>query len=201
MRGDSMDHEYTVQALSPAQVRAIYAKRMPEDFPPDEIKSLAIIERSMAQGHYMCYGCFDGDAMLAYLFFVVHGRNALIDYLAVDRGLRGRGIGSQFLQALIAGPLRALDAVMLETEDPAFARNAAELDTRNRRLQFYLRNGLTDTRVRATVSHVPYVVLSLPVGKSLTAEAVHTAYTELYRAMLPNRLYRAMIVTHPLPKG
>lgn len=192
-----MDIVYTVQVLSLAQVRDLYARRMPEDFPPDEIKPLAVIERAMSEGRYTCYGYFEGDAIPAYAFFVVHKNIALLDYYAVARELRSRGIGSRFMQALIAGPLQALDMTLLESEDPACARDAVDLATRSRRLQFYMKNGLTDTGVRATVFHVPYVVLSLPIGAPPTPEAAHSAYIALYRFALPERVFKAMVIMEP----
>ena len=45
----------------------------------------------MARGEYVCYGAMDGEAILAYAFFVVVGRRALFDYFAVAEELRDRG--------------------------------------------------------------------------------------------------------------
>ena len=41
---------FSVVTLSLSQVRAVYRERMKDDFPPDEIKPLAMIERAMGRG-------------------------------------------------------------------------------------------------------------------------------------------------------
>lgn len=199
MSGAGQDRGFTLRPLGLAEIRALYRSRMTADFPPDELKPLSAIEGAMARGEYACFGAMDGDGdgTLAYAFFVTLGRRALFDYFAVARKLRGRGIGSRFLQALIAGPLRDMDCVLLEVDDPDFAPDAAERDTRRRRLAFYLRNGLADTGVRATVWHVAYRVLALPVGRIPTPIEAREIYGALYRAIMPPRVYAAMVELPP----
>ena len=185
--------DFRVETLTLDQIRAIYAQRMPRDFPPDEIKRLAYIERALSRGEYICYGALDGDAILAYAFFVRKAGRALFDYYAVREDLRDQGIGSRFIQALIEGPLQGLECVLLEVEDPACASDAAERTTRERRLDFYLRNGLWDTGVSAAAFHVPYKLLVLPVGERPSRALVREIYAEMYRLVLPDALFREMI--------
>ena len=72
------------------------------------------------------------------------------------------------MRGLIAGPFLAdADAVLLEVDEPDAAVTPEELDTRNRRLAFYLRNGLHDSGVRADVYGVTYRLLTLPAGREL----------------------------------
>ena len=186
-------NEFHLETLSLPQVRALYRDRLQEDFPPDEVKPLDAIERAFARGGYRCFGATDGAEILAYAFFVVHGRTALFDYLAVRKDLRDSGVGSRFLQALMAGPLRDWDCVLLEVDDPDAAPDQAERDHRDRRLRFYLRNGLTDTGVQANVWRVDYRILSLPVGTPRTAEEMRAIYAALYRAIMPPALCERMV--------
>ena len=151
-----------------------------------------------ARGEYICYGAFDGGAILAYAFFVLMGRKALFDYFAVDEALRDRGIGSRFLRALIGGPLSGMDCVLLEVDDPGAAPTSEERQVRERRLAFYLNNGLEDTHARATVYGVDYVILSLPVGPAPDSEQARRVYADLYRAILPPRFYDRWVVVRGL---
>ena len=91
--------------------------------------------------------------------------------IGIRREIRDEGVGSRFLQALISGPLRNMDCVLLEVDDPACADTPEEADIRNRRLSFYLRNGLRDTDVKATVYGVQFKILTLPVGHESSASA------------------------------
>ena len=187
---------FDVCALSLPQIRDLYAHRLVEDFPPDELKKLEIIERSLARGEYACYGATAGEEILAYAFFVRldrEGGSALLDYYAARSDLRGRGVGSAFLRALVAGPLRGLSCALLEVEDPDLAHDPGERALRDRRLRFYQRNGVADTSVRSVVFDVGYRVLALPVGPVPPRGEAGRLYGALYRAVLPRRLYESKV--------
>ena len=191
-------HDFQIRSLSLTEVRALYHKRLAVDFPPDELKPLSAIERALSRDAYLCYGAVKGNDILAYAFFVKAFDNqvpcALFDYLAVQESLRDTGIGSRFLQGLIAGPLRGFGVVLLEVDDPAYAKSPNDLDTRNRRLDFYLRNGLRDTQVTATVYRVEYRILALPVAAVPGKEDTRRIYSQLYRVIFPPSVFEAMFL-------
>ena len=191
---------FTVETLSLPQIRALYRERVTRDFPQDEIKPLAMIEKALARGEYVCYGAVSEEDILAYAYFVKLKQNekpyALFDYYAVRQDIRGQGVGSQFIQALIAGPLREMDCVLLEVDDPVCAQTQEEAEIRNRRLAFYLRNGLRDADVKATVYGVQFKILTLPVGSALSREEVRKKYAALYRALLPAALFQEKVFIH-----
>ena len=196
-KGMTLRHRFEVRELSLAQIRSVYSERMTRDFPPDELKPLQAIERALERGVYACYGAMDGTEVLAYAFFVnlsePGGRYALLDYYAVRQELRGQGVGSRFIQALMAGPLREMDCVLLEVDDPACAETAEDLSARTRRMDFYLRNGLRDTSVTAEVYRVKYRILTLPLGSMSSVEETRRIYAALYRAILPEGVYESMV--------
>ena len=182
-----MADQLEIRMLTLSQVREIYSRRLTEDFPPDERKPLVLIERALALGRYACYGCFDGEAAVAYAFFATLGNNVLLDYFSVEKSFRNRGLGSLFLQALIAGPIGSAGCALVEVEDPDYAPDPYELELRKRRLRFYQRNGLADTGVRVTVYHVEYRILALPVGCVPDGQDVLSLYTSIYNAMPPEK--------------
>ena len=188
---------FRVRALTLHEVRALYARRMVEDFPPDELKPLSMIERALARGEYACLGAADGDDVLAYAFFVKAGAQALFDYFAVRKGLRDAGVGSRFIRALIGGALAGLDCVLLEVDDPDRAPDADERTIRDRRLAFYLRNGLMDTGVTAEVYGVAYRILALPLGRAVTPDEARRVYAALYHSILPKRVYDERVFIAP----
>ena len=191
--GNALSEKLDVQALSLLQIRRVYSAQMTGDFPPDELKPLAIIEKALAEGNYCCYGAFCEGEIIAYAFFVQMERLALLDYYAVKREVRDRGIGGRFLKALMTDALRGMDCVLLEAEDPDRASNETDHSNRQRRIRFYLRNGLEDTGVRTCINGVPYRVLTLPVGREVSPQQVRQAYASLYHAMLPRKLYDEMV--------
>lgn len=177
----------TIETLTLSQIRRLYAERLKRDFPDNELKPLQMIENALAAGAYVCLGAVAEGEIAAYAFFVLSGENALLDYLAVEESLRDRGLGGQFLRLLSEGPLRAYAQVLVEVENPDRARDAAEYETRRRRLAFYLRNGLQDTGVEVWLYHVDYRILSM-TGEPSPAQ-VRTIYEAIYRSMLPPEQY------------
>ena len=188
---------FEVRALPMERVRELYERRMTRDFPRNELKPLDMLERAARQGRYDCYGAMAGEEILAYALFVRledgQGRCALLDYYAVRDDLRDRGVGSAFLRALVDGPLSGLDWALLEVDDPDLAPDALERERRNRRLDFYLRNGMADTSVRAAVYGARFRVLSMPVGEKPSPGRTAALYEALYRVMLTPEMYRRLV--------
>lgn len=188
-----MTDPFEIRALTRAELRRLYNERLVVDFPPDEVKSLSVIESALDRGGYACYGAVRNGAVLAYAFFILQGANALFDYLAVREDLRDTGIGSQFIRTLMDGPLTAYDCVLLEVDNPDAAPDEAERLHRERRLRFYLRNGLLETGVTAVVWHVDYRILSLPVGRGLLSPSeTREIYASLYRSIMQPDIFRRM---------
>ena len=183
----------TIKELTVQEVRDIYRLRMADDFPENELKSLSVIERLIRRGMYRCFGLEDADELLAYAFFVYLPENGeeyyLLDYYAVGREHRGTGIGSRFLRMLCGNQLKNADCVVLEVDDPACGGEDREI--RERRLRFYLRNGMTDTGEKANVFGADFLILRMPVGK--TDADFREIYQDFYRAMLPETIFRAMV--------
>ena len=182
--GKGMENEYVVRPLMRPQVREVYNLYMTEDFPPDELKPLHIIEKGLDSGKYACYGFFNGQSLAAYAFLITSGKDVLIDYYSVEKTLRDRGLGSRFLKALIDGPLKESRCALLEIDDPDHATDPREGEKRMSRLRFYERNGLKDTKVRSAVHHVDYRVLVLPVGSIPFGQDALSIYLSIYHSML-----------------
>lgn len=182
---------YTVRALTDSEIADNYRQRMKRDFPPNELKPLRMIRKSVERGIYECLGMFAGDALLGYAFLLRSGRVLLLDYFAVDAQRRGTGIGSQFLGYLREN-LQA-DAVIIESENPALSASDAERETRERRLRFYFRSGCVDSGLRAHVFGADYRVLQLPINSEIDADTLKNEYLTLYRSMLPESLLRRNI--------
>lgn len=191
-KGNAMN--VSLRDLSPEQAREIYKTYLVRDFPPNERKPWAMIQRRLQKGGYRCRGLFEGENLRGYAFFVLDGALSLLDYFAVLETCRGQGYGSAFLKLLIDD--EASQWVLVEAEDPAAASSPEDRDARERRLRFYLRNALMDTGARAWVFGVDYVLLSFP-RPSLTAQNAAQAYAEIYRSFLPAAAYQKWIKITP----
>ena len=186
-------NEAVIRELDDGQIREIYRQRILKDFKRDEIKPLSVILKTKKEGHYLGLGLTEGEEITAYAFFVTLSECALLDYYAVREDLRSRGTGSRFLQALIAGPLQTAPCVLVETEDPAAAQSDKERTTHQRRLRFYLKNGLLDTGVTSCVWHVNYRLLAFPTGRTPSPDEVRRHYASLYHTTMPDFLFARLV--------
>jgi len=181
------------EPLTVGQIKEIYAERLVNDFAPEEVKPLSRILTALSDGHYVCYGAIEEGEIVAYAFLVIDGRNAMVDYYAVREDLRGHGKGSCFIRMMTDGLRKQFDCVLFESEDPDDGKNDEDRNVRDRRIRFYLHNGLVETGVRTIVWHVHYRILALPVGRIPSDSEIREIYDGIYRAILPVTLYMEMV--------
>lgn len=115
----------------------------------------------------------------------------LLDYFAVLSNMRHKGIGSEFLQ-LLHNELKDIEMIICESEDPA-GTTGDELDVRQRRIVFYLRNHFINTGVTASVFGVNYILLEFDLDKEHTNDDIMTYYSKLYRSFLTENLYNKFV--------
>ena len=180
---------YITQRLTDfRQVDSLYKSRLVKDFAEDERKPLSSMKESWEKGNYDCYGLFEGEEILGYAFFVSNGDNCLLDYFAIKEDRRNEGLGSIFLKRL-AACMEKEKCVIVEVEDPDQANSFDDKTLRNRRLQFYLRNGYLKTTLTSSVFGVSYRLLEGSNGVPHSAKNIRTAYIELYRSILPEEFF------------
>lgn len=148
---------------------------------------------------YVCYGVFCGDRLVCYAFLAALSRDGkrycLFDYFAVIPELRGSGIGSWFITEF-EHYIRNMDLIIVETENPAWAKTRTERAVMERRMSFYLRSGLRDTGVRAETFGVPYCILELPLSRKKpenTKEEIRSVYESFYRTMMTEKMFQKYI--------
>ena len=177
-----------IRVLTIEEIRQTYKDHLRYDFPPDELKPLDRIEVSISEGKYLCIGAFGDDGKLvAYAFFVITGDKSLLDYYAVIPQLRGKGIGSAFLSEAI----RKADSsfTMIEIDDPSEAADEKEKLICQKRMDFYLNAGCINTEVRVAAFGVRFLLLEYPLKQKHTTSEVSEGYKDIYREILPKRMF------------
>ncbi|WP_292194831.1 GNAT family N-acetyltransferase [Butyrivibrio sp.] len=174
------------------EIKQIYETRMVIDFPKAELKPLKNIIEAVNSGIYECLGLFEGEACIGYTFLVKQGESFLIDYIAIYPDKRNNGAGSQLLR-LLYEYLAAAKVVILEVEDPEYAKSPEEKDLQTRRLGFYMRNGCVDTRLRVRCFGVPFIILSLGKENGGEPDFLWELYNSYYEAVLPKEMYEKNI--------
>ena len=186
---------YTCKHLESDEITLIYKRYMKKDFPRNELRPLIMIRKSLSLGQYDCFGIFSDNTLCGYAFFASVTQNNkkyyLLDYFATVSKKRGQGIGSEFIK-LLRQELSSTEMVICEVENPEFSASD-EKETRLRRIEFYKRNGFIDTNIKASVFGVDFLLLELHTNITHTEYDVKSAYSELYKSLIPLPLFKKHI--------
>ena len=115
------------------QVKALYESAFPAN---ERIPIKHLLDNKIKREFW---AFFDGDVFCGFSNSISHGDITNIVYFAVVPELRSRGYGSQILQAIRRQHPDTRIVVDIEVEEDS--KDAEELERRNRRRDFYLRNG------------------------------------------------------------
>lgn len=108
-----------------------------EAFPPEEyLAPSKLIEMSHEDG-FDFWALYDGELFVGFICVKTHRQMAYLFFLAIDAHLRGHGYGGSAIETLRALYPDYQHVVDFEMQDDS-APNCAQ---RNRRRNFYLRNG------------------------------------------------------------
>lgn len=175
-----------IKLLTPEEIRWLYENKMQQDFPPSELRPLKSIQGLLRQNKYRCLACQEEGSILAYAAFAMTEGGILLDYYAVDKALRGRGVGSRFLLELKDSPfLSAMNYVLVEVESLESAQTPEESLIRQRRIRFYKGCGCRATGVYSSLFGVEYRILFLPLSSQEPGNAqVKEHLEQIYRTIL-----------------
>ena len=121
------------------QVKALYESA----FPANERISIKHLLDDKIKREFWAF--FDGDLFCGFSNSITHGSITNIIYFAVMPELRSRGYGSQILQVIREQHPDTRIVVDIEVEEDS--KDAEELERRNRRREFYQRNGFDSSPV------------------------------------------------------
>ena len=131
--------DVTMKSTYLPQVKALYESA----FPANERIPIKHLLDDKIKREFWAF--FDGDLFCGFSNSITHGSITNIVYFAVVPELRSRGYGSQILQVIREQHPDTRIVVDIEVEEDS--KNAEELERRNRRRDFYLRNGFGSSPV------------------------------------------------------
>ena len=159
-----------------------FYENMIDDFPENELKPLDKLKKLYQSGTYICYGLYDDMKCVAYAYFLTNpnGKMKLLDYFAVSKQCRGKGIGKEFLEAVLKWE-GGQTYVMIEVENPAEATSPKERELRNGRIAFYKKCGMHMTSVCTEAFDVPYCIMGN--HEKVEEEMLKKEYMDIYHTM------------------
>lgn len=125
----------------------------------------------------------------------------LLDYLGVKEELRGKGYGSMFLTKVLK-ELGRDNYVFIEVESPEFLPFTTFDAHRQKRFDFYIKNGLIDSGVVTETYTVFYTILVFKEGVSAdgipSKREIGDLYLRLYKYILGYRICKENVrVAYP----
>lgn len=203
--GDRGYMSFTVKRLSEEELTEIYHKHMKQDFPPSELKPLSHILRSMEAGFGFTLGVYEEQTPVGYAVFILCGetRCALLDYFAILKERRGKGMGHRafsLFETYFAENMPELEGLYIESERVSAAENEKQRLIRERRIAFYLSCGCEMTALRSVLFGVDYSVLYKPFAASERKPSLE-ALDALYRKMFKPEHYARSVSLAMMPES
>ncbi|MBR4030058.1 MAG: GNAT family N-acetyltransferase [Clostridia bacterium] len=173
---------------NPQEITEIYNNHIKNDFPPAEVKPLSRILMLYEKNLYFVYALYEKDELLSYAFFssAPGCEYVLLDYLAVVSGKRNMGIGAKMLDLLKTEVCKNFNGILLESENPDFAKDEEEKEIRVRRIAFYLRYGFEITKMHSCLFGVEYKILAY-CRVSHSTLSLTQALSDLYKSLIAEK--------------
>ncbi|WP_312372998.1 GNAT family N-acetyltransferase [Lachnoclostridium sp.] len=180
--------------LNEEEICKVYEEHLKNDFPPEERKPLSMVLSLKNQGIYCCYGLYDNEEFVAYAFFAKPETMdyLLLDYLAVCKNHRSKRYGSRFLK-LLQKELKEYQGILFEVESGADAKTEKEKLICERRIAFYLRNGLIKTKINAKLFGVNMILLYLEIQGTPSEKKLSEALNHIYDLVFGEETHRREI--------
>ena len=153
------------------QVKALYESAFPAN---ERIPIKHLLDNKIKREFW---AFFDGDLFCGFSNSITHGSITNIVYFAVVPELRSRGYGSQILQAIRKQHPDTRIIVDIEVEEDS--KDAEELERRNRRREFYTRNGFDSSPVDYVWQGEHYRLLS--AGGIVTEKEFRNFWKEILK--------------------
>lgn len=153
------------------QVKALYESAFPAN---ERIPIKHLLDNKIKREFW---AFFDGDLFCGFSNSITHGSITNIVYFAVVPELRSRGYGSQILQAIRRQHPDTRIVVDIEVEEDS--KNVEELERRNRRREFYTRNGFDSSPVDYVWQGEHYRLLS--AGGTVTEKEFRDFWKEILK--------------------
>lgn len=198
-----MDARIEIKRVTLDTARTLYETCLKKDFPPEEVKPFAVIEKMWNRDSYYVYAFYeqtdkeaveaagdDLDRLCAYAFLLAdkQKRTLLLDYFAVCQSKRGEGYGSHALFLLCEACRADWNALLIEVEDDEMADiDEQTRTTRRRRISFYSAAGCLMTGVKSLLWDVNYRIMVMPLRDRHAKEHVDEKLCALYEGMHEKR--------------
>lgn len=182
-----------IRRLSLDELKTLHRECIKRDFPKNEVRPYSMVKRLANNKLYIAYGAYCNNSLIAYATFfnLPESPVVLLDYLAVQPEYRGNGIGSSFISEfkdIVKREFPYSSVIAIECENPQYATTSKEKSTREKRIDFYIRNGAVVTESTLYAFGVNYNLLAVYLDNSKQklslGESVYNLYLYGFKNLL-----------------
>lgn len=166
-----------LKELTIKQLKHVLKTHYKQDFPPIERKSARTILKLCSTKKYFCYGTFENNDLITYLFLFKENDVILLDYFAVCGNNKDKGFGGMALE-LIKETFKDY-LIIGEIETPS--TNAPNNSQILRRINFYARHNMYLSDVYVSLWGVKMQIITYPkVDRQILLEKLNYYYPRFY---------------------
>lgn len=187
--------KYYIRRMELGEIKAFY-ERIERDFAEGEYAPYETLYKHLQNGLQKALVFCEGEQDLAYSICTDSHENSyvLVSLLAVFKGYRDQGIGSDFLKKLRL-MYRDKQALLVEVERPDQAESEQEGHSRRRRIEFYEKAGFYLIEgVDYSIWDIPMHLMALPLvaSKGTINQEIRNTMYELYLDLMGETLIHKM---------
>ncbi len=177
------------------EITDIYNNLLVNDFPKNEVKPLNRIISMNERKINTCYGLYENNEFVGYAFFVKINKSYLLDYFAIAKEQRGKGIGTKALALIKESFEGKVDVILIESENPEYAKNMEEFKVQSNRINFYLKSGCNMTKIKANTFLSEYNILTI-CDKVENEKELKERYYNIYWTMVDEDTLKKFVKIH-----
>lgn len=146
-------------------------------FPKEERKDFSLMKNLCGEGKCEILALSEGGHLIAFTMSLIGTDYVLVDYLAVSEDFRGVGVGGELIDSLVKHYSK-YKVIIVEIERPWCAKSEKENAVRQKRKDFYLKNGFTELNKNIILMGEKMELLVLPICGKM--ENVFMDYYNIY---------------------
>ncbi len=177
------------------EITNIFNKFIVNDFPKNEVKPLARMISMYERKTYICFEIKDDEKFVGYAFFVKLNKSYLLDYFAIAKDLRGEGYGSKALNLIKESFEEKVDVIIIESENPEYAKNMEEYTIQSKRIKFYKSCNCNMTKIKANTFLSEYNIFTL-CDKINDETEIKERYINIYWSMVDEDTLKKFVKIH-----
>ncbi len=189
------------KSLKKEEIYNIYNTYMKYDFPENELKPLSQIISLYEKKIYYPQFFYTDDKpwdMKSYMFFTSSNKGTdfgLLDFFAVNKNYRNKGIGTKTIEYIKKTSPIFKNGFLAEIEDPDYAKTEEEKIIRQKRQNFYLKNGFYETDITSICFDVNFRIIYLPYNNEIFSnDILKTELDLIYKSIFPEKYYKDFVI-------